>query len=743
MIKDILEKKKIININIKDDSDKEKIALSEIKELTANLEILKARTFIDALINEARKRYGLYQQRRMDLVARLSTEWPEWGIGLEFNINIILPFINNSILQHFINLSDNLDLAKTKYAIYVINSNKGVDNLEDCRLKIKAENEEVTDLVNLTVLSCIQNYDPEAGIRFSYPNLDPFLVRMLDGDIGVQALYTVMEGIIRNAAKHGEEVEKQEGLEVKVVFCEDWSIVSKLLKSPPQVTRREDYFYNLLVSCNVDTLKNAKDNGRTIKINGQDKPLDEGLNDLLDKEIIDETGRIEPTAWGFKELKIASAFVAGEGLEAVNEPNPHFIKIAKTEKLWQDGKERLVYCLKLQKPRYVLVWTYEIPDNSREFERYGIRFTTDLHTNLDYDFLYIIEGKEGDYNSLDDKEKVKLPQRVIKESQRKFKDFGNFKNKKDFENLILSLYDEWLEIMRGKKSLKNLITTIGLEGNSSSKWSSINISGLEILSTLCAKNKILRRVNSNTTNEEYIYLLHHMKLLKDSHENERIKKHLDSSCWYYQYGSGRDPFFTFLTSITPEDNSFLANLVIRQFIETAIMRILIIDERIAQSLIGKQAPEEGVALLEKLYWLGVKVTSSIKVEGDSKPFLEFVSLKENEKREYEQFIVLIIEKEGIIKNVEDIDILFIHQTKFNDIFKHLRESGIEISKEDLIRKWKEKIKFIIVHSGRGKSAGEKPENVPFLEYSTVQKYMLYEPSKFYLTQIALATKEET
>jgi hypothetical protein len=49
---------------------------------------------------------------------------------------------------------------------------------------------------------------------------------------------------------------------------------------------------------------------------------------------------------------------------------------------------------------------------------------------------------------------------------------------------------------------------------------------------------------------------------------------------------------------------------------------------------------------------------------------------------------------------------------------------------------------VIVHSGRGKTEGDIPERTPFLEYSTVEKYVLNEPSKFYLVQIARNVKGE-
>ncbi|RKX44333.1 MAG: hypothetical protein DRP27_06720, partial [Thermotogae bacterium] len=125
-------KKKVlqaIGIN-KSIGNKDDIITKKVSELLNNNRALKARLFIDSLIEGARKEYGLYHQRKMDLIARLSTEWPTWGIGLDFFHNIIFPFTKNTIVQHFINLSERFDLGKTFYEIYVLPKNFNINNLE-------------------------------------------------------------------------------------------------------------------------------------------------------------------------------------------------------------------------------------------------------------------------------------------------------------------------------------------------------------------------------------------------------------------------------------------------------------------------------------------------------------------------------------------------------------------------------------------------------------------------------------
>jgi hypothetical protein len=99
-------------------------------------------------------------------------------------------------------------------------------------------------------------------------------------------------------------------------------------------------------------------------------------------------------------------------------------------------------------------------------------------------------------------------------------------------------------------------------------------------------------------------------------------------------------------------------------------------------------------------------------------------------------IYKIIEKG---KNNEEvhipIHILLIHATKLNEIAK-----AYNMSNNGLVDKIKKAIPYVIVHSGRGKTKGDIPSNAPFIEYSTIQRYLLQQPSKFFLVQIALSAK---
>jgi hypothetical protein len=112
--------------------------------------------------------------------------------------------------------------------------------------------------------------------------------------------------------------------------------------------------------------------------------------------------------------------------------------------------------------------------------------------------------------------------------------------------------------------------------------------------------------------------------------------------------------------------------------------------------------------------------------------VDFDEIKKTENNK----IYEIIEKGENNKEVHiPIHILLIHATRLNEIAK-----AYNMSNNELVDKIKKTIPYVIVHSGRGKTKGDIPTNTPFIEYSTIQRYLLQQPSKFFLVQIALSAK---
>jgi hypothetical protein len=215
-----------------------------------------------------------------------------------------------------------------------------------------------------------------------------------------------------------------------------------------------------------------------------------------------------------------------------------------------------------------------------------------------------------------------------------------------------------------------------------------------------------------------------------------------SKIYYQEFASYADLFFSFLSNIDP---IYLGDLIIRQLVESTIMNVLVIDERIAKALTTAEVNDASgkVKLEEKLYWMGIYFAKSVKA--NSKEFnyignltsermieVDFDEIKETEDNK----IYEIIERDENNKETRiPIHILLIHVTRLNEIAK-----AYNLSNNELVDAIKKSIPYVIVHSGRGKTKGDIPSNAPFIEYSTIQRYLLQQPSKFFLVQIALSAK---
>ncbi len=468
----------------------------------------------------------------------------------------------------------------------------------------------------------------------------------------------------------------------------------------------------------------------------------------MSESIIEDTGEIKPGAWGMKEIKICSCFLSGKDLLETNTNNPDYIKVVECPtNFWEDSIERFCYVITLEKPRYVLVVTNKsFKENiKKEWNKYGIKIVSPeefKNTNIDYDFLYITSGTQ-----IDEKIKKKFS-RVIENGNYNFNGENiNFQTSLDFivkenylkylekylnkQQYLLSIYFEddnvshrwidWWKNGRGKLFSNNKVECVfpctgNCEIQNHLDWSSFN----EYLG-----NNNQRRIN----------ILRHTGITPIQ-DFARLEENINN-LYYQQHASYSDPFFSLLMNIDPFE---LGNLMICQILEATLLNVLVIDERVAQVLETAKSPDEpDVELEKKLYWMGIYVAKSVKINGQSFNYIE----KQNTKMVEVDFSKILNSSDKNHYCIEDdipIDILLIHATRLNEIYNEYKNKTKNLSKEEFVEEIKKKIPYVIVHSGRGKTKGDIPSNTPFLEYSIVQKYLIQEPSKFYLVQIALGTK---
>jgi len=756
--------------------------------------LLKRFILLQALKEEAHKQLSYYRQKQDDLVARMATEWPTWGCTLDFYSHMILPLLKNSFILNFMNRSEGFGLNEVAVKFGHVKEDKRKERKlrfveEEFQLPPEVSQSAIdpvsipADLVDfclslLTNVTDVQIRSGSAGIpvsdalakwRIVFKGRDPLLVRIRDADIGAQSFFALLEGIMRNASKHGlsakgdaAKVEtgssaSEKPFAVHIAFCSTWEELTWLVELDLEKDENSANYSFIVVSLSRDLLLDP--------IKGTERRtggllLVDYLRQQFREGIIDERGKVSPGNWGIKEMKTCAAFLGGESLYAVNDRNPKFILVGKAQgnELWPDGLARVCYVVRVEKPRVALA---VVPEHKLPKEHWeAVRFVTDVGNlsrgNVDYDFLYI--DREIADRGTTILNRSTLPQRIVygdlfNSNTRKQRESGTDEQPipKEIE-LSTRLYDEvlsqYLETLgeRGKKFRLRLY----FEDNDRALAWERNIEPTLRLPGEQAIEIDFLKIVGNSPENKFAPNYDHYQASIFRHTQLSSMSVLDvvpgartSNSYYPYYAqqvSGSDPFFSFLLSLEPGDNKALSSLVMRQIAEAALLNILIIDERIAQSLTELKAKDEpNILLAQKLSWMGIHVAGSLQLAGEQDPIWQ------NDQK-VNVLPDLFFDQDGFVTNtVGDnlpVHILLIHATRLNGIFDRLRNRRIVKNKEELLQKFRDRIGSVIVHSGRGKTEGDIPDSAPFLEYSTVEKYVLNEPSKFYLVQIVRNVKGE-
>jgi hypothetical protein len=569
----------------------------------------------------------------------------------------------------------------------------------------------------------------------------------------VQAFFSFVEGVLRNAAKHRPDKAKKD-LEVRIVLCNSSEEARVLLDPKVNIPNDPKYCY-AIISANQDVLLKENGESRTVKNEkNEDVPLLKFLEGEIKKPIIEASGEPASGTWGLKELKICAGSVGGAELDEVNSEDPNYVWVCECpQKVWEDKdrNQRLAWVVRLEKPRYVLAVVKDKPQNAQDWEKEGVKFATPGElstTNLDYDFLYVAHDAKDAFES--QKSHLKwLPQREVLGDSLKW----NGVSPLDF---VCACYDLYLSRLITPND--NYSILLYFEDNNGPKTKSWNNWWQSCASKRPMQGKVeVKAVENAKEARDELYqkdgskkiaMLRHVGVVETKDWVQKRGVQGSHTIIYHQYATYSDSFFSFLSSIDPKE---LGPLFVRQLVESAVLNVLVIDERVAQAAISRGVPDKSgpLRLDEALYWMGIYVAGSVLVPGkDGDVEFKYVDdqylkdLKDGGSRLQRVDVrSLINNKPYRIEDDFTVDLVLIHATKLKEI-----ANAIGISSENLVedlKKIQDGRRYVIVHSGRGKTKGDIPTNAPFLEYSIIQRYIIQEPSKFFLVQIALGAKEES
>lgn len=687
-------------------------------------------------------RFHAYLQGRMDFIARIATEWPSWAMPMDFYLDVMRGFKEQRILLDNILRSEGLNRKGIEFNIEIFDkcvketiTLKENGTCGECQQSLG-----YNDIYNK--FNCISKDD-----HFINTQYEKMWVNIPESSIGLQAFYSILENFIRNSAKHGDRnILSREGLKICVQLSEH---------------ENDSELYKIRIWDNVSTVTD-------------DRIIKEMLEKLKGKLIKEDTGQVDEKNWGLKEMKISAAFLRRKDINQAEKDPSNFIKAVKIE----NGSDIFLgYEFYLEKPKIMLIVDERLEvdkDKKNEAKRHGIYFSQDVETEIkagiSHQFLFLKRtSKETIKKYIDDVDI--LPYRtfitkdslegankrsryqLIRESEFKYSELisGKQLSEENWYAFISQAYVLWL---KKKSSITKYYIVIYLMED---KNNHVVKEWLEIAKRCNLSDNLFQLIilwkgdNQDKLNgvEKPIMFMRHNGIGLDWFKSSDV----EGKCFYYESFDKGSPIFDTLWNAK---NSIDTYLFLLKIIESALLKVLIIDERITENTFDKDKAEGLGWNTTKAYGLslmGVETVTDVLLNPDTDnkyrlPLSEEVHNVIKSKKDFgsQMLRTICITKEDLQvyryqasedenkQDTEGLDMLVIHQgvldklnNEKNDYFLKTHWGNVE----EFIKQLKKKIPFVIIDSGRGRPNG-LPRNAKFIEYSILQDWILYRKSKFHI-----------
>ncbi len=214
---------------------------------------------------------------------------------------------------------------------------------------------------------------------------------------------------------------------------------------------------------------------------------------------------------------------------------------------------------------------------------------------------------------------------------------------------------------------------------------------------------------------------------------------------YQDYLSGGQIFYSLLKE-HPQDNDYAKRKLILQLLENAMMRVLILDERVFNFVYENN-------YVRRLANVNVFIPNQVEVKKQNDDLQQLLELKNKSLQLNFSGSPLIVERMKIYldhnsMNEEDrannkFNCIIIHQSLLNEAFgegNHENEDNeIKETRQDRIDNFifelKQHIPSVIITSGKGRPA-DMSSHAKFLPFSNIEGFIMKEyPEKFLLTQM--------
>ncbi len=725
---------------------------------------------IVSLIAHLKDKLDRYCQQKADFLAEITTEPLMTTKPAYFYREVIVPLIENRLFMD--NIAANEDIRFDRLKIHVKINGKELRAIFRCKPSTGSCTTEF-----FYPADCPHQLLPYAArcpqhlhdaLEVSVENGDSDLEVELPGPLGEFAFYSFLENFIRNSAKHNKNALSKCPLKITIAI-ED---------------HNDPNFYIIKIWDDITNPRKSVKNE-----NGKEVTLIEMIRSYIQSDIIEPTGELKRANWGIAEMKICATLLRGSSdFTRTSE----FLSVEE-----ENGK--MVYKFHLMKPKKLCALLPNLSfndDQKLELQRKGIWIFNNLgdlekmlsssETIASFRFaLFDCSNLTTGKTILEQLPKLlhKLPSRVIvltgndslelPHGVRAVKgtldshDLHSKLQACQVDEVMKWLWEQWLK--RWLDDGGNVLIDIYLEQSQHEHPTSIWVHQSQHHNSQCnlVKLRIWAKKGNGTGQANPVEgspnannFTHH--LIYDRHRGilQQVDGDLKNRCyWSYIFLEKISPdFVTLFYPKFPQGNALW--LLPYELAEAGLLRILIIDERAAESAFEQTDETDGTAEILRmllrhtvngslpsrytpytpLKWhiawaCRVYICTHFGVDKEVEPLhakvggcdTTYLKIKISE----DQIDAKInVAGEGEVA-MPEVDMVVIHQ----GVLDHWCKSPEK--QDELLQTLKKYYPFVIVESGRGIPVN-LPENEKFLPFSLIHHYALGKiVGKYGLSRIAL------
>ena len=277
-----------------------------------------------------------YIQHRMDYIANVTTDFPVWTQPTMFLGELMREFLSQRHLLEHIAESEGLSAWEFQNPNLVGAAAKSQHGKIKIRIRRKDQQGTFKDVVD---------YSADGG-GVELPQ--DVALAIPGGVVGNHAFYTILENVIRNAAKHGWsakpiEEKKNANLEITIDYTDKY-------------TEKEGGLVEFKVWDNMSNADSIdKETG---------KSLLERQKGRMGQKLIEDDGRLRRENWGMAEIKISAGYLMSRGVNEIGGLSESGDTIVEPCQVKDGAVQRLGYRFSIRKPKDVI---FVLGDNQKKF----------------------------------------------------------------------------------------------------------------------------------------------------------------------------------------------------------------------------------------------------------------------------------------------------------------------------------------------------------------------------------------